>query len=321
MRSVGVGVLWLVAACGNNAAVDPADAPSPPPIDAPAPPDMGPCFKSFDPEEQGEVRVELVHHVDGTIAARADAFVYADRGAPSAVWANENGCQDVSGHDYLPFAIYPAASYHDPGDVLISGGPQPLQLARQASAGADVLGRTHPANAWFAHDAGPTADDGAQYLTPDTHVTVTLTGSATYPSHVYTDKLYIPPTSEPVSPGMEPLAITSSTSTLTFELTVPVAHDPPLPVLSWITFNGPDGPIAVCAEPLDGTVNVPAAILDLVRTKAPDGGTLVRQTTMLELGEFDDGTGEHVDANGCPLDLTIFLVGANSYESAFTVEP
>jgi hypothetical protein len=320
MRAVGVGVLGLVAACGNHAAVDPADAPSPPPIDAPAP-DMGPCFKNYDPQDQGEVRVALVHHADGTIAARAGAFVYADRGAGAVAWADQNGCQDVSGHDHAPFAIYPAATYHDPGDVLISGGPQPLQLARQTAAGADVLGRTHPANAWFAHDAGPAADDGAQYLTPDTQLTVTLTGSATFPSHVYDNKLYLPPTSELVSPGMEPLVISSSASSLTFERTVPAADDPPQPVLSWLTFNGPDGPIAACAEPLDGTLTVPAAIVDLVRTKAPDGGTLVRETSVTDLGELDDGTGEHVDANGCPLYPTIFLVGANRYESAFTVEP
>ena len=58
------------------------------------------------------------------------------------------------------------------------------------------------------------------------------------------------------------------------------------------------GPVVVCVEPTDGSVTVPRAMLDVVRTAYPAGGTLARQTlTHVVREEIVNGvhTGRRID--------------------------
>lgn len=287
-----------------------------------APPDTPPCFKGVNSDIYGDARVELVHRTNGTTSVRATAFVYKDPGSVKFFqFANLVGCTDLTSGQYWPTATNPIAErvYHDPGDVLISGGPSVLTVPRQNAQGFDVLGREHPAGAWFAHDGGAAANDGAQYLTPDSALDVIFTGSDDLPGQVFSDALYLPPTFELLSPGLDPVTL-SPAQDLTFSFSTPPVTSPPEEVFESVTFSGPQGPILMCIQPRNGSLVVPASFVDLVRATLPDGGTLLRQAIIITARELDDDGPELV--NGCPANAHVVLsTAANGYESPFTIAP
>lgn len=304
MRYIGVTLIALAAGCSSEA----------PPVVADAPPDTRYPPWEDELDEGGEVRVEYVRFAGGAASARVTAFLYGDPGSARYFpFPNLLGCTDVSSKMYWPTAENPLGerSYLDPGKVVVSGGPQVLDVARRAVEDKDGSGRTHRAGAWFLHFGGPAADDAATYLAAKTALDVTFTGSPAMPEQFFDDVLYMPADFALMSPGTDDLALPPDTPQ-TFTWTTP-ASDPPggYEIQSTVMFTGANGPAVLCFEPNDGELTVPASMIDIVRAAYPTGGTLLRQVhTHVVRGLVDHSgrTGQRID-----------FIAAWGYETAFTV--
>jgi len=283
-----------IAGCGDDGeTVKPPDAP---PIDAP-----NPMFKGFLADEGGEVRVEYTAFPGGNAAARVGAYFYDNPGS-TRFWpfASLTGCTDTSTDKYWPTAASPIAerTYLDPGKVIIAGGPQLLSLPRRAAMTDDAVGRTHPANSLFFHFGGGSAVDAPTYLTEKTKYDVIVTGSNNMPGQVFRDVLYMPADFDLISPGLANLPIPAGTPQ-TFTWQTPPNNEPPgYEVGSVVAFVGANGPAVVCAEKNDGSVTVPADMINIVRATYPGGGFLSRQTlthVVRELVDNNGPTGKRID--------------------------
>ncbi|HEY5936823.1 MAG TPA: hypothetical protein VIU61_19375, partial [Kofleriaceae bacterium] len=84
-------------------------------------------------------------------------------------------------------------------------------------------------------------------------------------------------------------------------------------ILSLAGFTGPMGPVAACIEPNDGSITIPAALVDIARAAYPTGGTMARQTLTHQVKEL-------VDANG-PTGRRIDLITVWCYATPFTIVP
>ncbi len=313
MRGIGGIFIVLVAGCRFELP-NASDARSngPPTDDAPTN-----LFKGYDADEGGEVRVEYVRFGNGNASARVTAVLYDNPGTqPFFPFLNTNGCTDVSTKLHWPTAENPVAerTYLDPGKVVISGGPQVLDLPRKTVMSRDVSGRTHPANEWFQHFAGTAANDAALYLPEKRLLDVTFTGSSEMPGQFLDDVIWMPADFQVIDP---PLSTTPhpipAGQAQTYQWTTP-AQDAPagFEIQSLVTFiSGALGPLVICVEPNDGSITVPANMIDIVRAKGPSGGTLLRQTLTHEVREL-------VDRNG-PTGKRIDLLGIWSYATAFAV--
>jgi len=73
-------------------------------------------------------------------------------------------------------------------------------------------------------------------------------------------------------------------------------------IWSLVGFTGANGPAVVCVEPNDGSVTVPAAMMDIARTAYPSGGSIARQTFSHQVKELIDAdgkrTGKRIDFIG-----------------------
>ncbi len=307
--SLGLAVAGL-AGCGDDETLIPDARP----IDSA--PDTGPTFKGYDADEGGEVRVEYVRFGGGNAAARVTAVLYDNPGTKRFFpFLNTNGCTDSSLKDTWPTAENPVAerTYLDPGKVLISGGPQVLDIPRKAVMGKDVPGRTHPANEWFQQFGGGMANDAALYLPEKTKLDITFTGSAEMPGAFFDDAVYMPADFQVLVPPLSttPFPIPAGTAQ-TFTWTTP-AQEPPMgyEIQSLVAFIGPNGPAVICVEPNDGSITVPANMIDIARAKAPNGGTLARQTlahVVRELVDKNGRTGKRFDILGIWCYATPFSV-------------
>jgi hypothetical protein len=305
MRSIEVALIALLAGCGSDT----------PPVVADAQPPDAP-FLPWDPEpdEGGEVRVEYVRFAGGAASARVTAFLYGDPGSTRLFpFPDINGCTNLSSRTHWPVAQNPIGerTYRDPGKVILVGGPQILDVARHTAEGTDGWDRTHPAGAWFSHFGGPAADDAATYLAEKTKLDVVFSGSANLPAQIFDDVLYLPADFALMSPGTDDVALPAATPQ-TFTWTTPASMPPPgYEVLSHVVFTGTDGPAVLCIEPDDGTLTVPASMIDVVRAKYPTGGTLIRQISTHVIRELVDRSGR--------TNQRIDFIAAWGYETAFTV--
>lgn len=302
--SLGLVVAGLVG-CGDDNDNNPIDAP----------PD-GRVFKEYDADEGGEVRIEYVRFGNGNASARVTGVLYDNPGTTRFFpFLNLEGCTDTSTKMHWPTAENPVAerTYVDPGKILISGGPQVLDIPRKDVEGKDVPGRTHPANEWFQHFAGPAANDAALYLPEKRLYSVEFTGSDEMPAQKFTDVVYMPADFQvidpPLSPTPHPIPA-GQPQTFTWETpaqTAPAGME----VQSLVAFIAGGNPLVICVEPNDGSITVPADLIDLVRAKAPNGGTLGRQTLSHVVREL-------VDKNG-PTGKRIDIIGIWCYATGFSV--
>jgi len=295
-------------ACGDDA----SDMPDAPRVDA-APDAPANTFKGFNADEGGEVRFEYVRFANGNAATRVIAFFYDNPGSKRYFpFVDLNGCTDSSLKDKWPMATNPPAerTYMDPGQLIISGGPMNLSVSRGVAA-KDPLDRAHPPNQWFFHFQGGTGTDGPTFMTEKTKYDVIFTGSPKMRAQVFDDVIYVPADFAMTAPGVAPVPIPAGTAA-TFTWTTPPNNEPPdYIVLSLVAFTGANGPAVICVEPNDGSLTVPAAMVDIVRAKYPAGGTLARQTLTHVVREM-------VDVNG-PTGKRIDFVGVWCYATAFTV--
>ena len=185
---VGLLATLLVAACGDDSPAN-FDAR----IDGPPGQIDAATFKGFEADEGGEVRVEYVRFPTGNAATRVTAFLFQNPGSPPYHdFINLNGCTDLTPHTMWPVAQNADRQYIDPGGVLISGGSQPLMVERKDVMGRDPFFREHPPNDWFFHFQGATGTDGPTYMTPNSRLDVTFTGSSEMAGVIYDDAMYVP---------------------------------------------------------------------------------------------------------------------------------
>jgi hypothetical protein len=291
----------LVGGCGDDGAktVDAA-------IDAP--PDAR--VPDYGSDEGGEVRVEYMRFPNGMVGARGTAFFYKNSGTTKFFpFLNLNGCTDLTAKTKWPVAQNPAPEreYYDVGDnVTVSGGPSPFVIAKNTTGtpATDPVGRNHPANDWYFNPVnGMTDTDGGMYLPADTYYDVALPGSATYAAKTYTHALYMPADFALTTPAFAGTINFPPATAQTFTFTNPTSHPPEgVDVQSIVAFTGANGPAVICAEPADGSVTVPADMMDIARTAYPTGGQLARQTVSHVVQELVDetgaGTGRRLDFLG-----------------------
>lgn len=316
LLAVGLVIPTLLG-CGDDVSALP-DAPVVKPIDAPPDAPPLPAFKGFDADEGGEVRVEYVINGNNVAGARATAFLWKNVGTTKFFpFLNLNGCTDMRGKTFWPMATNPIAErvYLDPGRVIVTGGPSIYEIPRNPAMANDPFARTHPANQWFFEPYAGGQSDGPNFLPEKTKFDVTFTGSADMPAQIFDDVLYTPANFAPISPALSvtPHPIPAATAQ-TFTFTTPADSPPPgYRVDNLVAFTGPNGPAVVCIEPADGSITVPAAMIDIARTAYPGpvggapgvaSGTLARQTLTHVVRELKDnttpvtrtgGTGKRID--------------------------
>jgi len=312
------------------------------PIDAPDAHQFDGLFAN----EGGEVRLEYVNHPTPTAnvsaaATRATAFFFKDAGStdffaiPSFM-----GCTDMTDKTHWPVAQNPVGErvYADPGTVVVSteqtatapntlGTPLPLQIPRSTGTGGppEAFDRTMVANEWFTYNNAPGGSDAATFIKPDALYDVTLGGSDDLPAYTFDDGIYVPPSFDLISPGLNvdntvPNNYYLSTGDHTFTWSVPTPTNLPsdLKLFSLIGFTGNKGPSVVCIEENDGSMTIPSAMVDVVRSYyamgngiATGNGTFARQL-------FAHTIRELVDANG-PTGKRVDLIGMWCYAEGFTV--
>jgi hypothetical protein len=288
-----------LAACGDDTPDTDIDAPGPTP-DAPKP-----VFKKYDADEGGEVRIEYVKFGNGNAGIRAGAFFYDNPGT-KRFWeyVNLNGCTDSSTDMNWPTAANPIGerTYLDPGNVILSGGPQTFTIRRNAMMGPDVPGRVHPADKWFFDPATSADTDGGTFLAEKAKYDLIVTGSANMPAQVFDDVGYMPAAFDVISPALSatPFPIPAGMPQ-TFTWTTPASDPPPgYEISSLVAFIVPgQGPAVICVEPNDGSITVPANFIDIARAKiGANTGTLARQTLTHQVRELVDRngpTGKRID--------------------------
>lgn len=304
-------------ACGGDDAVN-HDAAVP--IDSAKQPDASPdatTFKGFGADEGGEVRIEYVNFPTGMASIRVTDFFFKTAGSTAFhMIPSFAGCTNLDpAMGNWPTAMNPIPErvYEDPGLVLISGGPQTFTGRPNTADATDAFGRTHPAGHFTFFFGGPTANDAANYTGEKQPLTVTLTGSADMPAQVFKDVIYMPANFTLNTPGFTGSTLTAHTDA-TFTWTAPSQGNPPdHPVYNLLGFTGANGPAAICVIPDGTTVTMPAAMVDVVIAKYPNGGTIARQ-------EFTHVVKELVDNTG-PTGRRIDFIGVWCFAAPFTVTP
>jgi hypothetical protein len=148
-------------------------------------------------------------------------------------------------------------------------------------------------------------------MTEKTKYDVIFTGSPDMRAQIFDDVIFVPADFALLTPGVAPFPIPAATAqTFTWNV-VPSSEPMGYEVQSLVAFTGPNGPAVLCVEKNDGSITVPAAMIDVARAKYPAGGTLARQTLTHVVREL-------VDANG-PTGKRIDFLGIWCYATAFTV--
>jgi hypothetical protein len=268
--------------------------------------DEPPPFEGFESDEAGEVRIEYVHTAMGD-GIRAVAYVYADAGSVKKFpLPSLNGCTDMTKRENWPMATNPLGErkYLDVGDVILDDGLTKFTVTKQTAEATDFLARTHPANKWYFRFEPNTA---FQYLksTGKSHFDIIFTGSSEFPAQTLTDVPWMPAAFDLTTPAFDPTTPTRilANTPATFTWTNPPQDGLPAGyvVLSLAALAGPmpsDGLAVLCVEPNDGSLTIPADMVNIARAKFPNGGTLARATFThipRELVDKDGPTGRRLD--------------------------
>jgi hypothetical protein len=287
-----------LAACGD----DENDIKPP---DASTTPDAAkPVFKEYDANEGGEVRIEYVRFGGGNAGTRAGAFFYDNAGS-TKFWPyiNLTGCNDTSTDMQWPVAASPIAerTYLDPGAVIVNAGAAPFSIPRNTTGmpAVDVPGRAHPANQWFFKNVTGASMDGPTFLSEKLRGDVIVTGGPNMPAQVFDKVMFMPADFQVIDPPLSatPFPIPADTAqTFTWQNN---ASMPPTgySVQSLVAFIVPgQGPAVICVEPNDGSITVPANMINVARAKGAT--TLARQTlthVVRELMDRNGPTGKRID--------------------------
>ncbi len=297
------GVALVAGACGDDVAAT-VDAPKPV-IDAPLPMVDAPDPINFMSDEGGEVRFEYVRFGvgtgarEGTASARVISFFEGNDDVDFHPYPTIPGCTLMVDDTKWPVAQPTNRQYVDIGQQLtLTNGSQILNVPK-ASIAADPVGRVHGVGNHYFYAPFPATGggDAAQFITEKTAYDVILSGSATWPAQVFPDAIQMPAAFDLISPSVTTPVVLKSDGTNT-DLTitwqaVPSGQPAGVPD-AWfaVGFVIPTTSFVVlCIEPMnDGSLTVPAAMVNMIATAAPSGGTMVRQSFIHQVRELTNGT-------------------------------
>ena len=260
-----------------------------------------------------------------SLRTRSTTFAWNPGSIKFFEFLSQDGCTDMrkdQPNRYWPTAVNPVAErdYLDLGDVVFTGGPNELVVGKNTTMWIDPAGRDHPPGTANVHFNPMGAGDAPMYLAEKTTMDVKFTGSPEVPEQTFEDVLFMPQAFEPTGPhacapggACPPIALVANTPT-TFTCSTPPVT-PPMsryPVVDRVT-GADKGPAAICIEPNDGEMTMPAELVNAARAYYPTGGVFARQTlthTVRELVDANGPTGRRIDF------LTIWC-----YASRFTVTP
>jgi hypothetical protein len=283
--------------------------------------------------------------------ARATAFFYdgAD-GNGFHPFPNVPGCTDYTPNPPVrwPFVREASDQFLDVGTVTIEGGPQPLTVApitpakgscsvttatkcfqnsecpatetcMGATGNRDNLNRLYTGHWAFSGQApGPNLNNmGPAFITGDATYTVKFGGSANFPATEFKDIIYVPGLWTPVSPAIDENPVLKADTPLTITYTTPANSNKPADhsINTLVFFVGAiDPPVVACIEEgTDGSITIPADMINLIRASAPTGGKFIRQHASHVVRELTDGT-THTNKR-------IDFIGIWCYNYTFTVAP
>jgi hypothetical protein len=339
-------------ACGDDHAVIDAPRPidMAQMIDAPGHPDV--TYQSDEGGEVRLEYMNFPNGVPANTRARATSFFFdGPRGNGFNPFPNIPGCTEWGNPSmYYPFAPRdPAVKHLDVGQVIITGGPQQMTVpvitpvqgtcstttatrcwlnpdcpATETCVGAtghrDNIGRLYKEKWGFGgQPPGPSYNNmGPAFITADATYDIILTGSPTWPAQIFKDAMYMPGDWQLVSPALNVNPVLQADQDLVITYTTPTAVNKPagypVNMLVHFGYGSPFIGVASCIEEeTDGSITIPAAIVNKIRAAAPTGGTFIRQHSSHIVKELTDGvtrTNKRID-----------IIGIWCYNYTFTVAP
>ncbi len=299
-----IGVALVAGACGDDAST---------PIDAPKAVDAAPDALEEEPvnfmsDEGGEVRFEYVRFGvgtgtrEGTASTRVISYFEADDDVDFHAYPTIPGCTLMTDDTKWPTSQPVNRKYVDIGQQLtLTNGTKILNVPK-ATVPGDPLARMHGVGNHYFFAPFPDATsnppqpngDSATYIQEKTSYDVIFSGSDTWPAQVHKDAIFMPAAFDLISPSATtPVALQAGTA-MTFTWQVVPSGQPAGVPDAWflVGFVIPNtGMVVACVEPMnDGSMTVPAEYVDMIRTAAPNGGTLVRQSFIHQVVELTNGT-------------------------------
>lgn len=315
-----VAGLALLGACGD----DSSGTPDARPIDAA--PDAPPV--DFFSNEGGEVRFEYIYvgaitgNMGDTIT-RVMAFFEKKDDVDNHMYPTIPGCTLVTDDTKWPTSQPMNRQYADVGTLTLTNGTKTLVVPKSTGT-TDPVGRAHGANNWYSHSVlestpGAMLNDGPTYVSEKSSYDVKFGGSGTWPAMEYKNAIYFPADYQLVSPAYgAPVNLVAGTPyTQTWNVVDSMRPAGVPDAWALIGFfelvNGQTNAIVVCVENMnDGSMTVPANMVDMIRTAAPGGGVLVRQVFHHQVRELTNGA----DVKGRRIDM----IGVWCWASGFGVQ-
>jgi hypothetical protein len=283
--------------CGDDSKTAP-DAAKPPPDGAPDAAVESPL--TLLNNEGGEIRLEWISNATATgpaLQARMGAYFYKSETPAKFALPAFPGCVDMRQRDKWPLA-QGTITYLDVGGVtLVPKTGQPFKMVKDQTVPATKDAFQRPHDLWWKKVVPPAGtNDADTYLPGDESYDIVLQGSAEWPHQVLKDAAFMPANWVPTSPAPADTAMLVAGTDFTFTFTPVVSANLPPGVkvntVMGFTGNPNTGPVVVCQEEgTDGSITVPAALVDIIRASCPTGVCrYIRQNLTHQLFELTDGS-------------------------------
>ena len=280
----------LLVGCGDN-----GGTPDAKPIDAP--PDATPEL-SFMDNEGGEIRLEWISQFSPTAmatqtTARTTAYFYKSQTPGNHTLPAFPGCFDMRAKDKWPLAQGTIVPLDVGGVTIKSKTGTDLVMTRDMSTPPTLDPFSRPHELWFKKTSNLPANDGDTFLPPNQTYDVVFAGSAEWPAQTIKDIAFMPAAWTVLAPATNVTTNLVAGTDLTLTFTpAPSSNLPPgyriNTVVAFQVTTGFAGPVVLCQEEgSDGSITVPAALVDILRSYG--GGRYVRQQLTHALFELTDG--------------------------------
>jgi hypothetical protein len=311
--SIPLALSFVIAGCGDNGKADsPADARKP---DAPPDAYVEPPL-TLQNNEGGEIRLEWISQFNAMLGvaqttARMGAYFYKSQ--TPATWPIPAfpGCVDARARDKWPLAQGTIVSLDVGGVKVIPKTGTPFDLIKNMTTPPTKDAFQRPHDLWWQKPSALAANDADMYLPPNQSYNIELAGSAEWPHQVLENVAFMPERWVPTSPTADAVAMLTADTDFTVTYTPVTSSNLPAGarVNTVIAFTGTPnvGPIVICQEEgTDGSMTVPAAMVNIIRTAGGTGGRYVRQQLTHQLFELTDGTPREESARKRVDVLTIY---------------
>ena len=292
LSAAPLALAFVFAGCGDDNKIEP-DAPKP---DA-APDALDEL--SFADNEGGEIRLEWISQVVAGVeqqSARATAYFYKSQTPGNHSLPAFPGCFDVRLKDKWPLAqgtIVPL----DVGGVTIKSTGTDLVMVKDMSTPPTLDPFQRPHDLWYKKTStisqpAPRVDDADTFLPPNQTYDIVFAGNgAEWPAQTISDVAFMPAKWTPIAPVTNATTMLQAGTALDLTYTPVTSSNLPAGyrVNTVVAFTGAghSGPIILCQEEgTDGSMTVPAAMVDILRAYTP--GRYVRQQLTHALFELTD---------------------------------